>query len=456
MTAAASATSAFARVPDLLLRDGERVEPPAVPADGAREAFGQLRGHYALHLQGSDGSHVLARDPLGVNKLFFAVDADGRVSSSNYFAELTGAGHDPTRVWSVPSGHLVRLWPDERRLVLEKHSTLTFADDEPANPAELPEHAEQVRARLDATFAALRRVLAGRSVYVTLSGGLDSTTVAALAKLHLADVVERLAGVTFFVRDPASKSTEPQPGTDVYYARLVAEALDIPLELVEVPPAELPELVDEVLLTGQDFRDFNVHCGLVNAALARRIAERHKAFHPDGNNVPPPVVLTGDTMNELMADYTPVQYGRTEYYALPRLGPGRLRRFLVAGLDAGDREVGIFAHHGVATIQPYAVHPDPYTALPGAFLEAEGAKQRLARLVMGDLVPSFIYDRPKVRAQVGGSNEVGGTLAALVDQGIDAAELERRFCRLTGFAAADLKRWIRAGVYRFTNTYPES
>jgi asparagine synthetase B (glutamine-hydrolysing) len=449
------ATPTFARVPDLLLRDGEHVDSADVSAAGAREAFGELRGHYALHLRGADGSHVLARDPLGVNKLFFAVDAEGRVSSSNYFAELARAGHAPTRIWSVPSGHLVRLWPEERRLVLEKHSTLTFADDEPAQPGELPEHAEQVRARLDATFSALRRVVEGRSVYVTLSGGLDSTTVAALAKLHLAGVAERLVGVTFFVRDPAAKHSEPQPGTDVYFARLVAEALEIPLELVEVPPTDLPELVDEVLLTGQDFRDFNVHCGLVNAALARGIASRHRALHPGGEGLPP-VVLTGDTMNELMADYTPVQYGQTEYYALPRLGPGRLRRFLVAGLDAGDREVGIYAHHGVATIQPYAVHPDPYTALPGSFLEAEGAKQRLARLVMGDLVPSFIYERPKVRAQVGGSNEVGGTLAALVDRGIDGPELERRFCRLTGFAPADLKRWIRAGVYRFTNTYPES
>jgi hypothetical protein len=105
-------------------------------------------------------------------------------------------------------------------------------------------------------------------------------------------------------------------------------------------------------------------------------------------------------------------------------------------------------------VQPYALIPEVYTALPGAFLEAEGAKQRLARLVMGDAIPSFIYDRPKVRAQVGGSKKVGGTLAALVDQGIDGPELVRRFCRLFGFDSNELKRWIRAGVYRFTASYP--
>jgi asparagine synthetase B (glutamine-hydrolysing) len=440
-----------ARVTNLVLRDGEVVAPEALSADEPAEAFGRLRGHFALHLRGDDGGHVLARDPLGVNKLFFALGPDGAVASANHLSDLVAAGHRPGRVWSVPSGHLVRIWPEARRLVLEKHSTITFGHDDAADPSDLPAHAARIRARLDATFQALAPVLADRIVYVTLSGGLDSTTVAALAKLHLSGVVRRLAGVTFFV---PGASREPAPGTDVYYARRVAEALDLPLELVELPAEQLPDLVDEVLVAGQDFRDFNVHCGLVNAALARALATRRAPG--DGGPHLPPVVLTGDTMNELMADYTPVHYGPTQYYALPALGAGRLRRFLVSGLDTGDREVGIYAHRGIDTIQPYALHPDVYTELPGAFLEMEGAKQRLGRLVMGDLVPSFIYDRPKVRAQVGGSEEVGGTLAALVDRGIDASELERRFCALLGFEPSELKRWIRAGVYRFTATYPES
>ena len=436
----------LARVSNLVLRDGAVLDPGALTGAEPRDAFGCLRGHFALHLRDGDGGHVLARDPLGVNKLFFALGPQGEVDSANHLADLARAGHRPERVWSVPSGHLARIWPRERRLVLEKHSTLEFADDAPAESEGLPAHAARIRAGLDATFRALRPVLAGRSVYVTLSGGLDSTTIAALAKLHLADVAGSLAGATFFVR---GASSEPEPGTDAYFARRVAEALDLRLEVVEVPPDGLIELLDEVLVAGQDFRDFNVHCGLVNAALARAIAARP---HATGA----PVVLTGDTMNELMADYTPVHYGAAEYYALPRLGAGRLRRFLVSGLDAGDREVGVYAHRGIDTIQPYALHPEIYTALPGGYLEAEGAKQRLGRLVMGDLVPSFIYDRPKVRAQVGGSEKVGGTLAALVDQGVDAAELERRFCRLMGFAPVELKRWIRAGLYRFTSSYPES
>lgn len=436
------------RVSNLILRDEAEIPAAALSAADPRQAFAGLRGQFALHLRDGDGGHggrgghLLARDPLGVNKLFFALAEDGEVSSANYFIDLVRAGHAPRNIWSVPSGHLIRLEPARRLLTLEKFSPLTFADDDPASEADLPRHAARIRARLDATFRALRPLLAGRPVYVTLSGGLDSTTIAALAKLHLGPFV----GVTFFVGDG---SAGPEAGTDVHYARLAAEALGIPLELVELPAGALPDLIDEVLVGGQDFRDFNVHCGLVNAALARAIASSPRSA--TGGR---PVVLTGDTMNELMADYTPVHYGPAEYYSLPQLGAGKLRRFLVGGLDTGDREVGIFAQQGIDTIQPYALFPEIYTALPGAFLETATAKQRLARLVMGDLIPSFIYERPKVRAQVGGSKKVGGTLAALVDRGIDAAALERRFCQLFGFDGRELKRWIRAGVYRFTATYP--
>jgi asparagine synthetase B (glutamine-hydrolysing) len=430
-------------------------------------ALSKISGHFAAH-ERIAGEDVLARDALGVNKLFFAVGSGG-VESSNYFIELVKKGHAPKHIWSVPSGHQVRVSPGERKLQLEKFSTLTFADNEPALDHELPEHAARIVGRLENTFARLKQVLAGRPLYVTLSGGLDSTTIAVLAKQYLGP----FTAITFAAKENAGAAKSEQ-GSDLYFARKVAEELGVPLQVVEVPARELPDLLDEVLLYGQDYRDFNVHCGLVNAALARAIAASAGSSGVGsssagsssagssgagssgvGSSGARPCVLTGDTMNELTADYTPVQYGDAQYYALPDLSPGRLRRFLVAGLDTGDREVGIFAHHGVDTVQPYALCADAYASLPGGFLDKPGAKQQLARLMLGERVPSFIYSRPKVRAQVADSNQVGGTMAALLDRGIDAEALMRRFCDLFQFEPQELKRWIRAGVYRFTAAFPE-
>jgi asparagine synthetase B (glutamine-hydrolysing) len=424
------------RVSDLILRDGRALGVDELSAHASISSFSALRGQFAFELEAGD-QHVLVRDPLGVNKLFFTV-ADDRVESANFFVDLVRRGHAPDRIWSVPSGHGVRIEPGEHRLELQKYSQLSFGDEAPE--VDLAEHAARIRAALTRTFQSLSAVLAGRPVYVTLSGGLDSTTIAALSREHLGQVT----AVTFVARTPG---TPEDPDSDIHAARRVARELDLPLEVVEALPDELPDRVDEVLLYGQDFRDFNVHCGLVNAFLASEIGRREPLRRA--------CVLSGDTMNELMADYTPVRYGSSEYYTLPNLGRGRLRRFLVSGLDSGDREVGIFAHHGVDLIQPYAIEPEAYTALPAGFLDDESAKQRLVRAVMGDRIPEFVYTRPKVRAQVAGSNKVGGTMAALLDRGIDSAALERRFCQLLGFDSAELKRWIRAGVYRFTHSYPE-
>jgi asparagine synthetase B (glutamine-hydrolysing) len=420
-------------VSNLILRGDEQFQP-AHDSD-----FSELRGHFALHFEGPQGTdeHVLARDALGVNKLFFALPATGGVDVSNYYFELRRRGHAADRIWSVPSGQLVRVSPSRRTLTLQKHSRLTPAGDEGAGVLE--RHAAAIRTRLESTFCALRPVLAGRPIYVTMSGGLDSTIIATLTRELIGDFV----GVTFRIEGGASTHD------DLHYARRVAETLGVPLEVVSLPPEAVVELLDPVLVYGQDFRDFNVHCGLVNAALGAALRERYSSSW--GTR---PVVLTGDTMNELVADYTPVEYGARTYYPLPNISPANIRRFLVTGLDSGDREVGIFAHYGIDTIQPYALCPEVYCAIPGSLLD-QGSKQRLARLVMGDRVPSFIYERPKVRAQVGSSEEVGGTLAALVDRGIDAAALEARFCRLMQLEPQQLRGWIRGGYYRFTPTFPK-
>ena len=391
-----------------------------------------LKGHFALHQELPSGEHILARDPLGVNKLFFAFEIDGSVISSNFLLDLLCRGIPTASIYSVPSGHYVVVNPRSRELRLERYVQLGFGEDREVS---LPELGASIRKALEETFAALGKSLDGRPTYVTLSGGLDSTLIAALAKRY----VPGLRAVTFKL---AGEDTE-----DVLFARRVAESLDIPLEVVTFDASEIELLLDTVLVYGQDWRDFNVHCGLVNAAIGSTLGERHA----DGAR---PVVLTGDTMNELMADYLPVTYRGRVYYELPRMSAERLRRFLVAGLDSGDREVGIFARFGVDTVQPYALCASAYAGIPGALLESEDAKASLARAVAADLIPAFVFDRPKVRAQVGSSESVGGTLAALVDRGIDAHELEQRFSSLFGLDPKELSRLIRAGFYRFTSTYP--
>jgi hypothetical protein len=99
-------------------------------------------------------------------------------------------------------------------------------------------------------------------------------------------------------------------------------------------------------------------------------------------------------------------------------------------------------------VQPYAVAVDAYLALDGEFLGREERKQQLCREIFGDLIPEYVYSRPKVRAQAGSPELGGGVLAACVDRGFDGAWLRQRFARLHAVAdTSTLDRFIRAGRY---------
>lgn len=433
MTASVSRPSfAAGPVTNFVWQDGWRTPAGAEAPDLARE--GAFWGQFAVH--GRDGdTEVLARDRLGVNKLFFTVTSAAEVESSNYLADLLGRGHRLRDIWSVPSGHVVRIALGTGGYELRPHAALAY-DASPGAP--LADLVVGIRQALAVTFERLAVALRGRRIFVTLSGGLDSTVVALLAREYLGEIT----GVTFTMDGVGE-------GNDLAFARLVADHARIPLEVVSVSPEEVMDLLDSVLVHGQDWRDFNVHCGLVNAAIGRGLRAR---LGDDGGRLRA-VLLTGDTMNELTADYSPVVYRGVAHYELPRVPMDRLRRSLVAGLDTGDREVGILNAFGFDVIQPYALVADAVIAVPAALLGVPRAKQELMRAVMGDRVPAVVYHRPKVRAQAG-STEVGGTLAALVDRGIDGSWLRQRFADLLGVDAPDLQNLIRGGVYRSTPVAP--
>lgn len=417
------------RVTDFVWRDGEPWAESAPAA--AMEELGALWGQFGLHLRDGEGGHLLARDRLGVNKLFFSVTDAGEVVSSSYLADLLERGHPLRQVWSVPSGHAVWAAPARGEYRLFKHAALSYESGE-GDPDAV---AANIRRALSTTFERLAAALRGRPIFVTLSGGLDSTVVAVMAREHLGP----FTAVTFAMEGDEERG-------DLAFARIVAAALGVELEVVRASADDLVGLLDTVLVHGQDWRDFNVHCGLVNAAIGRHLQGRTGDRRP--------VILTGDGMNELMADYCPVVYRGVEYYGLPRLPVERLRRFLVAGLDSGDREVGIFNAFGLDTLQPYALTAEAYAAVPGEWLAAPAAKQALVRRVMGARVPEPIYARPKVRAQVGSSEQVGGTLAALADRGLNAAALRTRLAALLAVDEGELTGFVRGGIYRFTAEPP--
>jgi asparagine synthetase B (glutamine-hydrolysing) len=405
------------------------IQPEAIRAGGAAP----FHGRFACASQAADGSVSLVRDPLGLNKLFIAIHDSGRVVAANYLADLVGRGVPFEAVYSVPAGHVVRVAPAEQLVEMSRYAD---ADDPPSDaPADVDAIARDIRGELEGWLSLLAEQFGDRSVAICLSGGLDSGLIAALARKYF----PRLTGYTYSFSGPGVPHSE-----DAIYAERLASVLGIPFRLVPATADDLAEAVEPALRYGQDWRDFNVHCAIVNDILARAI--RSDADH---SGEPMPLVLTGDLANEFLADYEPVPYGGKDYYQLPRMEPFELRRVLVRGLDSGDREVGVFNHHGLDVVQPYGLVAEQYHRLPRTFIGGKASKQVLVRKIAGDLLPAFVYDRPKVRAQVGDATANTGILPLLIQRGQGAEWMRRAFCRLFNIdGVAFLDRFIRGGRYR--------
>ncbi|OON82197.1 asparagine synthase C-terminal domain-containing protein [Streptomyces tsukubensis] len=387
--------------------------PPEETAAGRRGRFASIQ---------RDGDRVTAtRDRLGLNKLYVAFHPDRGVVAANYLRDLVRAGIDFTDTYAVPAGCAVTLDPDRRTgTVLPFPARPSYAGVARA-PSAL---AATVRGLLDEGMRHLAATHQDTATAVCLSGGADSSVVAAYAHRHFPRTV---AYSYTFGDGPLSE--------DAAAARHVAAHLGMDFRLVRADRQRLIDALYPAIVNGQDWRDFNVHAAVVNEVLAASIA----GDHPRGA-----LVFTGDLMNEFLADYTPVPHAGVLYYRLPNLPPGLLRSHLTRGLQTGDREVGVFAAHGLTVVQPYCWAADELLSLPDPvnkpWLMTHLARRRL---------PADILNRPKVRAQIGDPSTDTGVLHHLIKAGIDRRQLEVRFRHALGIpSAADLRRVIRGGVHR--------
>lgn len=412
-----------------LLR-GKLVEDPL--ADAGMSGPFELRGSAAALRESSPGHYRLLRDPLGINKLFWALREDAIVFASRPH-RLVAEGFPLSSIHAIAPGSLVDLDLPQARSRRERLVPDPFAQGSEPH-ADVEAIATRIAALLDDYCSALAAVHRDRPVFVCTSGGLDSTGVAVQVREHF----PRFTAISFDLERASGAASE-----DRETARRLAADLGVPLLEVTVTEDELLEPLDLVLREGIDWRDFNVHAALVNAAMARAVAEQI------GDAARTGLVFTGDLMNEFLVDYHEETYRGRVYYRLPRLGPRSLRRVLVKGVETSHREVGIFEAWNLPVVQLYSVAADLYCSLPPEFLAVPGNKERLSRLVFGDRIPEYVYRRRKTRAQIGDPETGKGVLALCVDRGIDQSYLRARFAALHEVRnPVELDRFLNAGRYR--------
>jgi asparagine synthase (glutamine-hydrolysing) len=224
------------------------------------DSLDQLNGMFAFVLAGRDGRFLAARDPVGIKPLYWA----RRGSSVRFASEMSAFDPDWQRFVEVfPPGHY---WTPQRGLV-------QFAA---AVPASTTGDTRDVLIR-----SVERQMMGDVPVGVFLSGGLDSSIVAAIAQRYLAERGGRLKTFAVGLCD----------SPDLLAARAVAEYLGTEHHESVYTASEAVAAVPDVVRAIESFDPSLVRSAVPNYMLARFTAQHVK------------VVLTGEGADELFAGY---------------------------------------------------------------------------------------------------------------------------------------------------------
>jgi asparagine synthase (glutamine-hydrolysing) len=346
-------------------------------------AIHRLRGMFAFAVAGEDGTLLAARDPLGIKPLYWVRSGD-----QTMFASELRAFPEEARplIEAFPPGH----WWSRQEGV---HA---FADLSTAGQpfATQDEARDAIR---DALVAAVNaRMMADVDVGLLLSGGLDSSVVAAIAAREAAGRGVRLPSFAVGV--------EGSP--DLLAARTVAEALDLEHHERIYTAGEAYEALDDAVRVIEHFDPALVRSAVPNHLVAE-LAARHVK-----------VVLTGEGADELFAGYDYLREVQPDDLEAELLRSVKgLHQLNLQRADRTSMAHGLEARVPFLDLDVIAVAARvPVTwKLPGE----HGQEKRLLREAFAGWVPDEILWRRK--AQFGDGSGAADVLGAAISARLDDA-----------------------------------
>ena len=356
--------------------DGNRPPLPEL------SALAQKRVPFALAAATPIGV-FLARDSLGVSPLYYGQNDDGALCFASEVKALLEVTQD---VREFPPG----VCYDNQN----GFRTFSEVDLRPSLEKDASQIASGLRLRLEQ--AVCRRIDA-KVMGCWLSGGLDSSTVAALARPH----VDRLH--TFAAGLPGAP--------DLRFARQVAEFLGTMHHEVSVKLNDLLAALPEVIYHLESFDALLVRSTVTNYLVTKRAADHVGS------------VFCGEGADELFGGYTYLK--ELESDQLPDELLDLIRRLPSLALQRVDRSASA---HGLAVHIPfldldvvdYALRVPPQFKVRR---KPEVIEKWILRRALADVLPDQVLWRPKAKFWQGAG--VGEVLAQYAEARISDEEFNR-------------------------------
>ena len=371
-------------------------------------------------------SYILARDKYGVKKLFYTFKNHKIVYADN-FIDLKKRTNS-SKIFSLSPGYY---------MIYDKvKKTKTFKKIK--FNKKIPNLSALNIVRAINNFFLLLKKNNNNSCIVLLSGGLDSTIIAYLAKKVFKNTIA-ITCVFLSKKDfedyKRTKKIDSKKFHDFNNAKKISNKIGLKFVPLVLPIEVVKNDLIKTMYCIQDWRDFNVHCGSLNYQIAKYIKPNYSKKIP---------IFTGDFMNELFADYTSEFVDGKEYYKQLEVSKFLKSKWLTEGLETSDRENGIFNKFNLKIIQPYFLVIDMFKGINKNFLK-KNSKHNFNKNIIPKSLFKIMYKK-KIRAQI--TDREGGILNYFIQENFSQKRILRIFCKNFNFSENWTRKFITFGKYK--------
>jgi len=344
----------------------------------------ELRGEYALLIIKQDKItnelyYYASTDPLSVRPLFYFNDNDNNINSIGFSSLLSGLSELSDKVYRLDQGSMIIGKIDFNNDVNDMSISSFINNDNYKMSDELDLNVLYSKIVSTLIESVSLRLESDRPIGCLLSGGLDSSLIAAIASQELKKRGERLKTFSIGMDD----------GTDILYARLVAQHIDSDHTEFIFTMEEGLMIIDDVLNATETYDITTVRASVGQYLLAKNIAEKTDIK----------VLLNGDGADE-------AQMGYLYFYLHPSLEEAELERNKLLNhihLFDGLRVDRNLSYHGLEARVPFLDKEfvNLFKSIPTQFLVPTKDKmekyliRKAFETIMPNLLPNKILWRRK-------------------------------------------------------------